>query len=92
MTNLQFSLPVDANQELVPWRNLRTLLDYNASNNLQYIGMAMPGSLSASAVWQVKEVKYEVVNSGDLISSITFADGIPSFTKTWDDRTGYVYL
>lgn len=92
MTTLGFSLPVDDNLELVPWKNLRTILDYNASGNLQYIGMAMPGALSASAVWQVREVKYELVSSEDVISSVAFAAATAAFNQIYDSRSSLVYL
>jgi hypothetical protein len=92
MSNLGFMLPVDLNQQPVPWKNLRTILDYNASNNLQYIGMAPVGSLSASAVWQIQEVKYEVVNSTDVISSISYAAQTAAFNQIFDNRTTLSYL
>jgi hypothetical protein len=53
----------------------------------EYIGLAHPGALISEAKWQIKKLFY----SGDNVIGQRFADADTSFSKVWDDRTGYVY-
>jgi len=87
-----FTLPTDDNSVTIQraYSDMRTLADYNASGNLEYFGKAMIGSLSASAVWQIRKLAYEVVGSDDRVSSIIWA-GDGDFTQVWDGRTGLSY-
>lgn len=56
-------------------------------NGITYIGKALPGLLSSSAVWQIKRVD----ETADPDLDILFADGVNTFTKIWDNRETYSY-
>lgn len=88
---LQNYLPVDENGERIDlaYKDQTTKLEYNASGGLQYMGRAVPGSLSASAVWQIKKFLY---NSDYLISSVVWASGSIDFSNIWDNRASLTYL
>lgn len=51
-----------------------------------YIGKAQPGSSQSSAVWQISRLDETTVDI-----QLKYADGVSTFTKTWDNRTGYSY-
>ncbi len=65
-------------------------IDYQAFNdtttdaNLVYLGKSLPGSIITDAVWQIKRYN---ISAG----TMTFADDVTTFTKVWDNRTGYTY-
>lgn len=71
-----------------PWvvsdRVLTTRID-EASSTVTYIGSAEPGTSEGASTWQIKKIDS---SSG---TAITFADGVATFTKEWDERTGYTY-
>lgn len=52
-----------------------------------YRGEAPVGSAENSAVWRIRKILIAV--DGDVTE--TWADGVSSFTKTWDLRTTYNY-
>ena len=47
-----------------------------------YVGKALPGSSTSSAVWQIKKVTDTV---------ISFADAVSTFNKVWNSRASYTY-
>jgi hypothetical protein len=49
-----------------------------------YIGKAVPGSSSASAVWQIQRLENSTGN-------IFFADGNANFDNIWDNRASLSY-
>ena len=65
---------------------LSTHLD-QVTNNLTYIGEALPGSLDSNAVWRIKRL----VETGP-DSEITWADGDSDFDNIWDDRLSLTYI
>jgi hypothetical protein len=87
------SLQVDDNQNIIQgsYNDMATRLEYNASGNLTYAGKAIAGSLSASAVWQIKLLQYDTAIN-DNISSVLWASGTIDYNKVWDNRSGLVYL
>ena len=91
---LGLALPVDDNMNPVAWAyaDMRHKFEYNASGNLEYIGRASAGTTSNVSGWQIKKLAYETVGSEDKVSSITWADGVISFNKIWDDRGTYTFL
>lgn len=58
--------------------------DTTTDTNLVYLGKADPGTATSSAAWQIKRYNKSA-------GTMTFADDITTFTKTWDDRTSYSY-
>ncbi len=60
--------------------------DYNIklddTGTALYVGKALPGSSTSSAVWQIKKVTD---------TTISFADAVSTFTKVWNDRASYTY-
>ena len=63
-----------------------TLLVDEASTTVTYVGEAPPGSDSSSAVWRIKKI----LESGGS-TTVSWADGVSSFTKVWDDRASFSY-
>ena len=84
-------LPVDENGERIglAYKDQTQKFAYNASNALEYLGRAVPGSLSASAVWQIKKFLYD---SNYNMSAALWASGSIDFEHVWDDRVGLSYL
>ena len=50
------------------------------AGNYTYIGKALPGSATASAVWQIKRID---ATTGTVIQ---WSSGTKAFDKIWDDR------
>lgn len=49
-----------------------------------YSAEALPGSLTSQAVWRIE--RYEIATG-----RTSWADGVTSFTKEWDERASYTY-
>lgn len=58
--------------------------DTTTDTNLVYLGKAVPGSATSDAAWQIK--RYDK-SAGHM----SFADDVVTYTKIWDNRTGYTY-
>lgn len=58
--------------------------DTTTDTNLVYLGKALPGSATSDAAWQIKRYNKSA-------GTMTFADDVTTFTKTWDSRTSYTY-
>ena len=58
-----------------------------ADSDTTYIGKVKAGSAgdTSEAIWQIKKLD----ESSEL--KFTFADGVTTFSKVWDDRTSYSY-
>ena len=63
-----------------------TIVD-EVSSSLLYVGTAISGSLSSSAVWKIKKI----LTSGGL-TTIQYADGETLYDNIWDDRASLTYL
>ncbi len=63
----------------------RTLID-EVDADTTYIGYADPGATTDSEAWRIKRIE-ESANPTD----ISWADGVSTFTKVWDDRATYDY-
>ena len=63
-------------------------LDYDGSNNLQYIGLATPSSSNDSASWRICKLTY---TSNLDISSMKYVSGSTSYAYKWSNRTSYQY-
>ena len=58
-------------------------LSYDASNNLEYIGLAVGGSAKSAAAWQIKNLLYDASNN---LTDVLLANGSREFNQIWDDR------
>ena len=58
--------------------------DTTTDTNLVYLGKAVAGTDATDAAWQIKRYNKSA-------GTMTFADDITTFTKTWDNRTSYSY-
>ena len=62
-------------------------ISYDASDNIEYIGIAKPGSATSAAVWQIKKLTY----STDQITDLQWATGSDNFKHVWDNRASLSY-
>ena len=67
--------------------NYTSLMSYDGSNNLEYLGKANIGSATSDSIWQIKKFIY----SGSNMTGILYADGNELFDNLWDDRTSLSY-
>lgn len=63
-------------------------LDYDGSGNVIYFGLAVPGSLTSAAVWQIRKFNY---SGGGNLLAVLWANGVKTFNSVWDNRTGLSY-
>lgn len=61
-----------------------SFVDTTTDTNLVYLGKALPGTATSAASWQIKRYNKSA-------GHMSFADDVTTFTKTWDNRTGYSY-
>lgn len=53
-----------------------------ASSTVLYVGEADPGTANSAAAWRIKKVTP---------TGVSWADGVTTFTKIWDNRASYTY-
>ena len=58
--------------------------DTTTDVNLVYLGKSVAGTATSAGAWQIKRYNKSA-------GTMTFADDITTFTKTWDNRTSYSY-
>lgn len=58
----------------------------DVGSGVSYLGQALPGTSTASALWRVKKI---VATGPDVV--ITFADGNSNFDNIWANRLGLAY-
>lgn len=58
-----------------------------ASGTTWYIGRALPGSATSSAVWQIMRLTF----SGGLLTAVEWADSNDNFDNVWDNRASLSY-
>lgn len=66
-------------------REFAIVVDDTTTASVTYVGKARPGSVTSSAVWQVKKIDQ---TSGVVI---TWADGNTLFDNIWDNRASLSY-
>lgn len=71
----------------VSQRHLVTLLDYDASGNLIYLGQAEAGTPTSNVAWRIKKFVY----NGSNLTNIGMNNGTGNFDGVWDLRTSYTY-
>ena len=64
-------------------------ITYDASNRLQYVGKAVPGSAENALVWQIECIAYH--GASMRIASKTWAGGDSSQKWSWTLRATYAY-
>lgn len=57
------------------------------AGNLEFVGVALPGTATDVAGWQVRKFSY----TGGNLDSVLWADGNRQFDNIWDDRDTLVY-
>lgn len=66
-------------------------LAYDSNDRLEYLGYALPGTLTAQPRWCIKKMVY----TNGCQTSEGFANGIgftdDNWSATWDDRASYSY-
>ena len=86
--SLKVSQPIDNNSRTIVEASVLTIRQQNDSSGLPiYIGVAVPGSATSSAVWQIRKFTY----SDNFLTSVTFADGDEYFDNVWDNRASLSY-
>ncbi len=65
-----------------------TLLDYDGSGNVIYVGLSAPRVATSDPLWQIRKFEYD--GSGNLLS-VKFATGYKDFTQIWDNRAALSY-
>ena len=65
-----------------------TLMDYDASTNLIYLGKAEIGTATATAAWQIKKFAYDASSN---LTSVKWAGGNEAFGGIWDNRASLSY-
>ena len=60
-----------------------------AANGITYVGKAVPGSATSSAVWQIKKIDESGTGGIELV--ILWADGNKNYDNIFDDRTTLNY-
>ncbi len=63
-------------------------LAYDGSDNLIYLGLAIGGTATSAALWQIRAFAYD---GSDNLTSILLADGNLEFDNVWDDRAALSY-
>lgn len=76
----------DYNTALMEDANNYTLKIDAVDANTTYIGKADHGLSSSKVGWQIKKI-----HTISTVTTISFADGVDSFSKIWDDRLSYSY-
>jgi hypothetical protein len=64
-----------------------TVLTDQVTDDLMYVGEALPGSAKTDAAWRIKRVS----SASDGDTSIEWAQGTANFDKAWSDRTTLTY-
>lgn len=67
---------------------LQLRIDYNASNDPLYLGLATQTATAGSNSWQIRKVFYD--GNANLIR-LVYASTSIKFDKNWNLRTGYNY-
>jgi len=61
-----------------------------SSGQPKYIGESMPGTATSESKWRIRLMEYDdgvnLPPTGE-----TWAEGVSTFTKEWDERDGYTY-
>lgn len=64
-----------------------TQIEYDGSNNPIFVGNAIPGSPTASAVWRIMKITYVGTNP----TVIQWPNGTNQYLFVWNDRASLTY-
>lgn len=78
---MAFPITIDAG-------DLTQALSYDASNNLEYFGLAKGGTAKSAALWLIKNLLYDASNN---LTDVQLANGSIQFDQVWDDRAALSY-
>ncbi len=67
---------------------LSMAFEYDANNNLIFMGRAEAGTAKSDSHWQIKKFFYDVNNN---LLDVKWVDGNGNFSFIWDDRAGFEY-
>lgn len=68
--------------------NMSLQLDYVGGTNPVYLGIAAPGTTTATAKWQIRKLTFDGNNN---ITKMEYSNGSSSFDQVWNDRAGLSY-
>lgn len=57
--------------------------------NIQYLGWAVPGTLTSASTWKLCKVTYDATDT--TVISITWPAGSRSYAYEYDERASYSY-
>ena len=81
------AVDVDGRLVVTPVALLTVAIAYSGAN-AEYVGWAAVGSAQGATVWRIMKITYD--GSGKP-TDVKWADGVTTFSKEWDERTGYSY-
>lgn len=76
-------VPISVKELLREWLGWHSTKNAN-DGTYSYVGKAVPGSATSSAVWQIKRIK-------DTTDDKDWADGNFVYDNIWDNRTSLSY-
>jgi len=68
-------------------KTYKQFMSYNVDGMVEYIGLALPSSLSSESRWSIRKLTY----SGTNLIEINFAGGSNEMVFIWDNRSNYSY-
>ena len=86
--NAQRVTLIDAHGGQITDGNYTIAMEYDASDNLTYVGKAQIGSAKGDSVWQIQKYSYDGSSN---LTDIQWAEGTDDFTNEWDIRATYNY-
>ena len=75
--------------DLIGQGNWTTEISYDATDRIQYVGKAVPGSATSASLWLIMRITY--VGATSAIADVTYAEGDATHKWIWDDRATYDY-
>lgn len=66
-------------------------IDYNGGTNATYVGIAIPGTSTASAGWTISFFTYDANNNPTSITWAQVSSGTPASNLIWTSRASYTY-
>ena len=63
-------------------------LEFDGSNNPNYIGLAPSGTAKSAPFWLIKKLTFDVSNN---VTDIKLANGVAKFENIWDNRAALSY-
>lgn len=64
------------------------VLERDGNGNPLYIGIALPGTPTSAALWQIRKLTWDISN---FPTSIQYANGSTALSAIWDNRASLSY-